>query len=225
MSMFERQAIVGLVVAVCVASAQASMAVTQGQPATAWPAGVTFDTVNGGLTYTSGYAAASNQRLSQTFTAPSSGPLVLDKISIGYEAQFGDNGYQLFLYEVSDATASSYTVGTNLFGTLMFDTPGGATGEYIMTFDFDGPDELTLTPGQAYALEILGPQTYQRLQWRQPGSNPGDLYLAGSPYVNRSQVFSGAQDFTMGVHLTPEPATFGVLLLGGLAIIRRRRAA
>lgn len=224
MSTRKMQIMVVLFVGVLVASAQGSMLVTQGQPTTAWPAGVTFDTVNGHLTYTAGYAAASNQRLSQTFVAPASGPLILDKISIGYDAMFGDNGYQLFLYEVSDATAASYTVGTNLFSTLTFDTPG-ASGDYIMTFDFEGADEVTLTAGQGYAFEILGPQTYQRLQWRQPGANPGDLYVSGSPYINRSQIFSGARDFTMGVHLVPEPTTMALLALGGLAFIRRRRAA
>jgi len=180
--------VVVLFAGVCVTSAQASMDVTQGLPTTAWPDGVTFDTVNGNLTYTAGYAAASNQRLSQTFTAPAFGPLILDKISIGYDALYGDNGYQLFLYEVPDATAASYTVGTNLFGTLTFDTPG-VSGDYIMTFDFQGSDEVTLTAGQAYAFEILGPQIYQRFQWRQPGSAPGDLYVSGSPYVNRSTLF------------------------------------
>ena len=51
------------------------------------------------------------------------------------------------------------------------------------------------------------------------GSNPGDDFIGADDYVD-VVTFWGT---TYGGEPVPEPATLGLLLLGGLALLRRRK--
>ena len=208
-------------------AAQAGITVTEDQVNTAWPADVDFNTCGGTPNLASaGYAPTGTTVVSQTITAPSSGDLVLDKISIGYNgATLGT--YQVMIQTVSDPNAN-YTAGTNLLtGNATFTTTVAVTigQNKVITLDFTGADELTLTAGQAYAIEVVRTSEAGSFALLGRSAGAGNVYTEGASFVNRNLVYTGgAKDLALGVHLVPEPATMALLASGGvLALIRRKR--
>jgi hypothetical protein len=169
-----------------------------------------------------------NGVLSETFKVLS-GPTTLDKIAITITSGGDANSYTLRLLDLGDMSANykpaTYNDGTDLWGGSITWTCGG-TGRTVYEFDFTGAEEVALTVGNSYAFELTRGSTGGMLWYR-----GGDDYAYGCMYDGSAT--AGVRDWIprgaartagMAVYMTPEPATIALLGLGGLALLRRKRA-
>mgnify|MGYP001160179883 FL=1 len=214
---------------------QAGVVVTENQSASAWPETPDVQT-NSNLalfTYPEAVKSTSTGRgRGQTFVATESGPL--DKIFLLYSTPAATGTFQLFLHTVSNANLDSYTTdgSDNLFtsGLSFSVTVNTDSVAKILTLDFTGADEVTLTAGQAYAFEVV--YTSGQINLYRTSTNP-DAYADGRGYTNGTATpttwnyMAGGgtnRDLGMALVIIPEPATMALLASGGaLALIRRRR--
>jgi hypothetical protein len=174
-----------------------------------------------------------NGVISETFTVRSGMNTKLDKIAITI-AGAGDptTPYTLRLLDLGDLSGANpaykpatYNDGADLWGGTISWTFNG-TGRTVMEFDFTGAEEVTLTTGKTYAFELTGGPNGNFFWYR-----GGDDYAYGCMYDQSAT--AGVRDYiprgaprTAGtaVYMTPEPATIALLGLGGLALLRRKRA-
>ena len=113
------------------------------------------------------------------------------------------------------------TVDLNLEAITRYQDPEvGLTGNVLLasvTFIGEG-DALSLTLGDHNPWNGLGDLNEGFVVEPPPAGNFAQIYLEGGYYVDQTPDDLGV--FTIGVF--PEPASLTLLLLGGLAVIRRR---
>lgn len=222
-------------------AANGGVVLIEDQDIAAWPGTPTFSSTSLPTAGTSGEAIQTDRLIGQTFAVVAETAGTLDKVHVTYSTAAGvvNQSYQLLLQEVDDPN-SSYEVGTNLFGNLVFtltvDTSDGGTligtnARQVLTFDLTGSDEVTLVAGTNYAFEIVSTTTSSGADfswWRtSSGGNQdpdGSAFLATSAVDMRDRAAGGA-DLGFAYTVVPEPASLAMLGLGSLLILRRRRSA
>jgi hypothetical protein len=108
-------------------------------------------------------------------------------------------------------------------------TVTGATGNEWFTWSFTGADALTLSPSTQYAFEVFSSAGYLGFDAAvDPASYPAG-YAFNSTSAARAFGSDTAQDrgydrtFHADISPVPEPGSLGVLCLGALGLLRRRR--
>jgi len=177
-----------------------------------------------------------NGVISETFTVLSGMNTKLDIIAIDIAGSGdGNNPYTLRLVDLGDQSGAAptpykpatYAAGTDLWGgTVTWQYWG--SGQTTYNLDFTGAEEVTLTVGHTYAFELTGNTINTTMVW----ARGGNVYTYGSMYDGSAT--AGVRDYlptgaprtaSMAVYLVvPEPATIALLGLGGLALLRRKRA-
>lgn len=117
------------------------------------------------------------------------------------DAEF-DNAVSLLTDGVNQGWASC--------GFLHLDPGGGGGCHYWQERDLFGPDTLNGIDFAGYAIESFE-LTLDALTWDPPGGSSGGGW---TDYYARA---------TLTITGTPEPATLGMLVFGGLALLRRRK--
>jgi hypothetical protein len=172
-----------------------------------------------------------------TFKAPAS-PVVLDKIAwVGLGAGTGATfTMRLIDLGTADPNTAYAAAGTDLFngGAGLSLVHPGAAGSHINVFDLTGSDEVSLTPGNTYAFELVrdtavaGTITLVRTGAGNSTYADGQYWkLNGAPPPRVIQASSGApRDAVAAVYLAPvpEPSTFVIAGIGAaIALAMRRR--
>ncbi len=180
--------------------------------------------------------------LAQTFKVPTTQTqLTLDKIEIWQNGGPPTaNPYILRLVDLgtTDPTyqgggSQTYAAGTDTWGGCLTFVYWGCYDPFPMEFDFQGAEEVMLTAGNYYAFEITAPTPIGGIWWYRANA-AGSTYVDGAAFVDttkttpgiRDQLYknSNGRDLAMAVYLVPEPATIALLSLGGLVLLRKRRA-
>lgn len=197
-------------------------------PSTAWP---TTPSINfGNPPDAAGETASANTALGATFLAPA-GNNYLSALYI--YANGGSCTLDLHLYDLGvSAPGSSYNVGTDLFSGLSV-AYGGQPSRAIQQFTFTGADQVVLTAGHYYAIEIFNEAASPNAFFWGRFGGAGSLYADGHMYSGtgtgaRSFVSGGLdRDATGAIYLTevPEPSTFVLAGIGAVALLAVRRRA
>lgn len=188
-------------------------------------------------------SGAANFVLSETFTPSST--VTLGGINILGGVSAANTGLTVHLYDVTgvDKQGSSafYNPGTDLFGGgsgLSFTVAPVNETQWIFSLSNGSTsDQVTLTGGDTYALEIWTPAAVgqNNVQWYRAGAVATDGQMMGShdssSSVSRNTIAAlglagGApRTASLALYAVPEPSLFALAGLGlaGL-IIRRRRA-
>jgi len=172
--------------------------------------------------------------LSETFTPSSS--FTLGSIGILGGVSAANTTLSLHLYNVTgvDKQASSafYFPGTDLLGNgsgLSFTVASTGEAQYIFSFSNGSTlDQVALTSGQTYALEIWTPQAVgqNNFQWYRAGvvDTQGQMMGSGDPSgsVSRNTIaalgLAGGSPHTasVAVYGVPEPTAMALLGIGAL---------
>lgn len=191
-------------------------------------AGVIVDTssANDRATFSPADATAANAA-TQTFTTGVLGAET-NLVSIELEGPrdnpdgAADNILTLQVWTDADNNAATHGLGV-LLGTS---TNSGAVG--LSSQDFSGTftytfSGVTLADNTAYAFIVVdGAGNAQQARWGL--TNVNDL-ADGTLFVNGAEQFGGNFDSSMQIITNvPEPGSLALLGLGGLAMLRRRRA-
>jgi polysaccharide biosynthesis protein PslG len=162
--------------------AQAGVNITEGiaLPST-WPAGTMVETdapQNG----SSGVNVTSTTGLSQTITPVKD--FLLGDLLLAYRssADSATDSFVLRIQEVPEGDAAdSYAPGSNLLSVdYAFDLLSTGNEQRMLRFDFTGDDQLLLTAGKTYAIEISSNASTAIFMRR-----GGDAYWGGKVYMNR----------------------------------------
>ncbi len=181
--------------------------------------------------------AKGNRNLTQTFQLPDSyydsegdvtayetgETLKVETIYIALDNGGGGvkdhNGFDfnLQLFEVDDVNASSLTEGTMLFDLVVY-VPDEPTGEQVVVIELnDGPVLSQSSGTEGYGLQVQdGDNFLFQWKWGEGQYDDGTSYVTGS---------SQSQDLALAFTGTvvPESATMGLLAIGGLGMLLRRR--
>jgi hypothetical protein len=141
-----------------------------------------------------------------------------DATSVYWEIRSGisaGNGGTL-LFSGTDASSrvangSLFTYSANIAPVTL------AAGDYFFTVAVSGGTGQTFLKTTSGANGVGGPLNDQNSFW--------DSSTFGQSYSSTAGLFGTAKDFSMGLtgSPVPEPASFAVLGLGAVALIRRRR--
>lgn len=218
----------GLLAGLSAATAQASVMLTEGLSLTAsWPEVGDVVTRPGANSVGSGGSSTSGGSLSETFTAPKSG--FLQTVYLVYTG--GAGTYKVSLYSVDAVNNQTYTPTSvdyfnpdNSAALTFTGTTNVPAAGAILKLAFTEDDEVALTSGGLYALEVAKVSGGDIALCRTGSST----YAGGSAYINRSAVnWPGVRDWAMSAVIAtsvPEPSTLA-LLSGGLLLAARRRRA
>lgn len=215
-----------LVVIGSVAPAAAGSTVTAGNPYVA--GGVFSELVGVGYSVPPSYGEIIDRRMAQTFTAGTGG--VVDQVSFRAANLFGHPTD----LRVAIAEVDSGQIGATL-GSLLVDfnaipgSPPPPSVDLNIVADFL-TEGITLEQGRQYALVFS--TDVSEANYSLYGSRPasGSEYLGGLVYRSVAGApydpAAGQSDdlfFQVTVVPIPEPATAGLVLLGGLFMVSRRR--
>ena len=107
-------------------------------------------------------------------------------------------------------------------------TFNGTATRTLLNFDLTGADQVTLSAGTKYAIDLVG-QTGGSMFWMRGGEvyGGGNIYAVNPVGANpgeRFNVAGGTRDGALALYAVPEPATFVLfgLALVGLVASRRR---
>lgn len=136
--------------------------------------------------------------------------------------------------ESSGFVNKSFSTGLLGGGAGLNFTFSGTPDEAFGIFDLTGVDEIALTAGQVYMIDFVpDPNDTAYNFFVRRG---GEFYTGGSNIYSRDfgasaddgqrfDVAGGRRDAPLALFAVPEPASLGLLAIGGLAILGRRRCA
>jgi hypothetical protein len=163
-----------------------------------------------------------------TFTVPAGGSVSLTNFQLGLSAissgGAGSQTYQLNLYALTSDpnTFPLATTGSNLLGQSLASVPSSGANSVLYGFALSGADAPTLAPG-AY---VLGISTTGAGGFIARG--PDGVYAGGTVVNNGGQTGAAANReavFSLTFAPVPEPASLGLLGIGAIGLLTRRRQA
>ncbi|MFI4861632.1 MAG: PEP-CTERM sorting domain-containing protein, partial [Phycisphaerales bacterium JB063] len=137
----------------------------------------------------------------------------------------GTTGVTAQLFEVAAGGtdgAGTVTLGALLDTSNTLDIPATADHPAVAAFDFGG--DVTLAANTLYAVGFStdGGATLADIR---VGYTGGSTYAGGESYnAAGNATFATAFDVSIGLSNVPEPGSFALLGLGGMMLLRRRRA-
>lgn len=171
--------------------------------------------------------------MAQSWTATASGPLSHVQIVITGTApvSFNINLYDAGTSGWADIGTGTYNPGVNVSANLLdttsqltwtgYNVPGDSAA--VLDFALSGADQVAIQAGNRYIFEIASTTNPNGMIWLRNGAT-GANYTGGQAFRQRSPLNgNAARDMTLAVTLVPEPATIGLLGLGALALLRRKR--
>lgn len=180
----------------------------------------------GSYPYNQGY---SDKGLGQSFTIAGSGSFTLDSFSLKGAGSFGGSVQTgTWGVRISEFSLDGTTLTPLLTFTGIANPVDPLTGTEWLTWNFTGPEALTLTAGVTYAVQVLATDGYYGFTGDSASPytggtafNTGGSYSFGSTSVS---AFGYDQTFVANVSAIPEPVTVPLLLGGlGVAFLRRFR--
>ncbi len=176
--------------------------------------------------------------LGQSFTATQSG--YIDAISFGVTRMYANldgvvNVYEMYngdgvtpeanptrfrngnLAWMSDAIASIS------FNTASVNINSSGDGNNMYTFNLSGLDQIAVTTGHAYMVQIAGAGTNAAnlVLWDKLDAGGYNDGTYGVPNGGTTTV--GGRDAYLAINIIPEPATFGLISLCGIGALVARR--
>lgn len=235
--------LLGLAVLIIASSAQAGV-ITDWD--TDWPTGddaPTSPEVLGPETAPDGYrdykperAFAQSFQISEDLFSDPAGTFQLNRIY--FQAQWdwnADKDFQIQIVEVDDTLADTLDTSNVVWTSETITTPAAPGGNQNRNISFDLSDsavELSRTDGDSgYAWRLLsdeedqGDAIFLRMSWDQNGNPYSDGRGYGEGEGNNGWGGSAGTDFRFALvgEVVPEPATMGLLAIGGLGMLLRRR--
>ncbi|MBK1829983.1 PEP-CTERM sorting domain-containing protein [Verrucomicrobiaceae bacterium R5-34] len=177
------------------------------------------------------YAQKTTGSLAQTITTGAQG-IDVSVIELMFESTLDAGGVDmdltLHVFEVVDPAAATLVVpgSTLLTESFTWELVGG--DNHLMRIAPSGGTSLILEANTSYAfyMDVSADTAADIFEWHRSTGEPGP-YDGGIMYQDGTPKSSGTKDLALALDGTfipvPEPSTTGLLGLGGLALLLRRR--